>query len=89
MSFTTKHISVLVFFKPNFHITLYQTGTLAQLQLNMRNHVLALCAFYKELSISLPESMSSTLSTTVPYGTGTLHLQLLFLKLRMTASFSL
>jgi hypothetical protein len=61
MSFTSK---------PNFHITLYQPGTLAQLQLNLHNHVLALCAFYKSLSISLPESMSSALSATVPLGLG-------------------
>ena len=67
----------IINFKPNFIITLYQSGTLAQLQLNLHNHVLALCALYKALSISLPESMSSPLSTTVPFGIGTLHLQLL------------
>jgi hypothetical protein len=75
--------------KPNFHITLYQPGTLAQLQLNLHNHVLVLCAFCKALFVSLPESMTSTFSATVPSGTETLHLQLLFLKLRMTALFSL
>jgi hypothetical protein len=56
--------------KENFHITLYQTSTLSQLQLNMHNHVLALCVFYKALSVSLPESMSYTLSATVPLGLG-------------------
>jgi hypothetical protein len=71
-------LSLSIFnFKPNFHITLYQSGTLAQLQLNLHNHVLALCALYKALSVSLPESMSSPLSATVPSGTETLHLQLL------------
>jgi hypothetical protein len=41
-----------------------------QLQLNMHNHVLALCAFCKALSVSLPDSMSSTLSTTIPMELG-------------------
>jgi hypothetical protein len=50
------------------------SDTLAQLQLNLHNHVLALCAFCKALSVSLAESMSSTLSAIVPSGTRTLHL---------------
>jgi hypothetical protein len=32
----------------------------------MHNHVLALCAFCKALPISMPESMSSSLSATAP-----------------------
>jgi hypothetical protein len=65
-----------------------QHGTLYQLQCNLHNHVLILCAFYKALFVSLPKSISSTFSATVPSKTKTLHLQLLFLKLRMTALFS-
>jgi hypothetical protein len=71
-------LSPFVFnFKSNFHITLYQPGILARLQLNLHNHVLDLCAFYKALSVSLPKSMSSPLSSSVLSGTGSLHLQLL------------
>jgi hypothetical protein len=56
--------------KPNFHITLYQPGTLDQLQLNPHNHVLDLCDFCKTLFVSLLERMSSTLSATIPLGLG-------------------
>jgi hypothetical protein len=52
-------------FKPIFHIILYQYGTLTQLQLNLHNHMLALCTFCKALSDSLLESMSSHLSATI------------------------
>ena len=63
-------------------------GTLAQLQLNLHNHVLALCTFYQALSVSLYWSMSSTLSATVPYGIWDFA-PAATLRLRMTTSFSL
>jgi hypothetical protein len=78
----------LLVFKSIFLITLYQFGTLAQLQLNLHNHVLPLCAFCKALSGSLIESMSSTLSSTVPSGIWD-SAPAATLRLRMTTSFSL
>jgi hypothetical protein len=54
----------------------------------MHNHVLALCAFCKALSVSLSQSMSSTLSATVPSGIWD-SAPATALRLRMTASFSL
>ena len=50
--------------------------------------MLALCAFFKALSVSLFGSMSSTLSATVPSGIW-YFLPAVALKLRMVASFSL
>ena len=75
-------------FKSNFLITLYHSGTLAQLQLNLHNHVLALCAFCKALSVSLSGSMSSTLSSIVPSGVWD-SAPATAMRLRMTASFLL
>ena len=54
----------------------------------MHNHVLALCAFCKALSVSLSGSMSSTLSAIVPSGIWD-SAPATALRLRMTASFSL
>jgi hypothetical protein len=67
---------------------LYQSGTLAQLQLNLHNYVLALCALCKSLFVSLSESMSYTLSSTVPSGIWD-SVPTVVLRLRMTALFSL
>jgi hypothetical protein len=58
------------------------------MQLNLHNHVLALCSFCKALSVSLIESMSSTLSSTVPSRIWD-STPAAALRLRMTASFSL
>jgi hypothetical protein len=54
----------------------------------MHNHVLALCAFCKALSVSLSGSMHSTLSGTFPSGIWD-SAPAAALGLRMIASFSL
>jgi hypothetical protein len=83
-------MSLLVLYnETKFSHHIVQHGTLSQLQLNLHNHVLVLCAFCKALFVSLLKSMSSTFSATVPSRTKTLYLQLLLLKLRMNALFSL
>jgi hypothetical protein len=68
--------------------TLYQYGTLSQLQLNLHNHVLDLCALCKELFVSLPGSMPCTLSSNVPSGIWD-STPIVSLRLRMNSSFSL